>query len=67
MGEGGDEVNPVSFVVGSHGRLNKNIDGGDEEDGAEGLEKVNEVFFPCFIVASRQINQHRQPPPLVLI
>ena len=45
MGEIGDEVEPVSFVIGRHGRLYQEIDGGDEGYGAEGLERVNEGLF----------------------
>ena len=45
-GEGGDEVEPVSFGVGRHNRLYQEIDGGDKGAGVEGLERANKGLFP---------------------
>ena len=46
MGRGGDEVEPVSFEVGHHGRLYQEIDGGYKMAGSVGLERVNDGLFP---------------------
>ena len=44
-GGGGYGIDLVSFGVGQHSRLYQDIDGGDEEVGAGGLERVNEGLF----------------------
>ena len=44
-GGGGDELDRVSFGFGRHIRLHQEIDGGDEGDGTEGLERVNKGLF----------------------
>ena len=44
-GEGGDEVDPLSFGAGRHSRLYQDIDGGDKGSGAEGRERFNKGLF----------------------